>query len=107
MTINVYLFLLLALAGRVYGVLFRHIEEVIYVRIVAHLKSIKIAVHYSRADNTCGLIFENVRELLFKKYIKRPEFQITKGREYSLKLILRFAQYRQCRYTFKNIFHVK
>lgn len=65
MTINTYLILLFALAGRVHGVLFRHIGKATFPRIVAHLKSIKIATHYSRADTTrVDLIFENVRELL-------------------------------------------
>lgn len=44
---------------------------------------------------------------MIKKNTKSTEFQTTKGSEYSLKLILRFAQCRRCRYTFKNIFRVK
>lgn len=80
MTINAYLFLLLALAGRVHGVLFRHIGEATFPRIVAHLKSIKIAAHYSRADTTrVDLIFKNVRELLWKKKHKKHRVSDNKG----------------------------
>lgn len=65
MTTNVYLILLFALVGRIHGVLFRPIGEATFPRVMEHLKSIKISVHYSRADTTrVDLIFENVRELL-------------------------------------------